>query len=366
MRTVLLSGYYGFDNAGDEAVLAGLLAGIRQSLPDVRPVVLSGDPTGTSTMHGVETVPRMDMRAVTAALRRADLLISGGGSLLQDVTSWRSPLYYLHIIDQARRLRVPTVFLAQGVGPLQRPLIRWLVRRTLQHVTTMTVRDTDSASLLQEMGVTTPVTVTADAAFLMPTRESARVGNWWNVRVGERPALGVALRPWGGGGGDALPWLSVAEALRSFAEVTEARLVFLPLQPERDLPLAQKVATVIGEQACVLDLGASPWEMAGIVARCDSLLAMRLHALIFAVAAGVPALGLSYDPKVTSFCREAGLPEPAQVAALDVADLAARLRTLWAARVAIRTAMAPRRAALLAAAQRNIDVLATVIPHIQE
>jgi len=53
---------------------------------------------------------------------------------------------------------------------------------------------------------------------------------------------------------------------------------------------------------------ASPADLVAVTASLDLVVAMRLHALIFAASQAVPAVGLSYDPKVAAFCKLAGLP----------------------------------------------------------
>jgi len=94
---IVISGYYGFGNAGDEAILEAMVRDLRALAPGARLVVLSADPAATAARCGVEAVPRMHLPSVLGALRGADLFISGGGSLLQDATSWRSVPYYAGI-----------------------------------------------------------------------------------------------------------------------------------------------------------------------------------------------------------------------------------------------------------------------------
>ena len=102
MSRILISGYYGFGNAGDEAVLAAILASLRRQVPEAQCDVLSIDPKTTTRLHGIPAYHRARPREVLTALRRCDLFVSGGGSLLQDVTSLNSLLFYLAQIRLAR------------------------------------------------------------------------------------------------------------------------------------------------------------------------------------------------------------------------------------------------------------------------
>lgn len=106
VRRLVISGYYGFRNSGDEAVLKSILTALEEAASQagvtVKPVVLSAEPEWTTRQYGVEAVPRMKLAAVRQALRDSDGLISGGGSLLQDATGLGSIPYYLGIMEMAR------------------------------------------------------------------------------------------------------------------------------------------------------------------------------------------------------------------------------------------------------------------------
>ena len=190
MPRVVISGYFGLGNAGDEAVLAATVAMLRARLPGVEPVALTADPLTTNALHGIAGVPRMAPRRLLAALRGADLLLSGGGSLLQDATSLRSLLYYLAVLAVAQRVGCRTMVFAQGIGPLRRPVSRRLVRRVVDRVEAVTVRDEASAALLREVGVRRPpIEVTADPVFALAPVEAPI------APPPGRPRIAVALRP---------------------------------------------------------------------------------------------------------------------------------------------------------------------------
>jgi polysaccharide pyruvyl transferase CsaB len=337
MKQILISGYYGFNNIGDEAVLGGLLAGMRAELPEVTPVVLSADPSATSTLHQVTAIPRMSRSQIAVAMRQSSLFLSGGGSLLQDVTSMRSLLYYLGLLWMAQRARVATMVCAQGIGPLTHALSRPLLRHILNHTQSVTVRDAGSAELLQALGVDAPpVEVTADLSFLLSPEETPRLREWWATHLPEhRPLIGVALRPWHT---ETAPehYQAIAEALCALARHTGAMLLFLPMQQAVDTPISRELAGWISSESQVLDIALTPREMLAAVARCDFLLAMRLHALIFAVHRARPAFGISYDPKVFDFALSAKLPAPPDWETLDATSLTENLCAAWDVRESLQ------------------------------
>jgi polysaccharide pyruvyl transferase CsaB len=162
---VLLSGYYGFGNLGDEALLEVIVEQLRRRFPASRLEVLSATPQTTSAAYGVAATPRWDWRAVRAAIGRADVVLSGGGGLLQNGTSLRSLLYYATILREAIRTRRKTMVFAQSIGPLDF-WGRLIVRQFCKGLDRATVRDERSHRLLQSLVPRTPIERTADPVFL--------------------------------------------------------------------------------------------------------------------------------------------------------------------------------------------------------
>ena len=354
---VLVSGYYGFGNAGDEAILAGLIEGFGERAPEVELTVLSGDPGATAREHGVVAVPR-GLRSARRQIEMSDLVISGGGGLLQDVTSWRSPVYYLAVMELARRAGRPVAFVGQSVGPLRRPAIRWLARRVLSGVGALAVRDEVSREALLGLGLGREAEATADLAFLMPSpteeeveaaREKAGVAGL------EEPVVAVALRPdpAGEGGEDAAGRLG--EVIGRACSDLGVRPLLVAMQPSQDVAFAGRVAAAMPVGAGVVAPEMSARELLALIAGCDLLIGMRLHALVFAAMSGVPLVGISYDPKVDGLMGQLGMEAAASSRRLDSGALGRAIRATWDGREAARAALTARARELRAAALRNVD-----------
>ncbi len=347
MKHILLSGYYGYGNAGDEAVLAGLVTGSRASASaaEFTLTALSGNPAETRRAHGIEAVDRYRPSALLPAIARCDLFLSGGGSLLQDVTSAHGIFYYLGVVKLAQMLGKKTMFIAQGIGPLTLPRSRKLVAAAANKLDAITVRDPQSAALLREIGVTRPpVEVTADPALLLsPTPAAARTGN----------TFGVALRPWHG-----QETLAYDAAAACAASLSGKRPLLLPMQPASDTPVAAQFAARWEQDAglpaqfpAIDSLG----RLLSSVAGCDMMVGMRLHALILAAAAGVPSVALAYDPKVTAFMESCGQGDAVyDLNAPNLNTLAALIGRVWGERAARAAALAAALPGLRTAATRNI------------
>ncbi|MBR0365607.1 MAG: glycosyltransferase, partial [Clostridia bacterium] len=115
---ILISGYYGFKNSGDDALLKALIADLRKYLESPELVVLSANPRETWKNYRVKAINRFNIPLIIKHMKRADMLISGGGTLIQDATSTQSLLYYLTIIKLAIKNKLKVMLYSNGIGPL--------------------------------------------------------------------------------------------------------------------------------------------------------------------------------------------------------------------------------------------------------
>jgi len=293
MRAVLC-GYYGKGNGGDEALLATLL----QMLPaHITPLVLSGNPDETRDRYGVETCDRMAFLPVLQALRQSDVLIWGGGSLIQDATSVASPLYYGGLMALAQQLRLRTIAWAQGIGPLKRPLTHWLARRTFAGCSAVSVRDHGSATLLSNWQV--DCTLAPDPVWAL---SSAPVPGLWDLPA---PRVAVTLR--------SHPELTatrltnLTRALIDFQTATQTCILLVPFQQSRDLAIAQSIQPQLPGASKILCLE-DPKALKGLFRGVEMAIGMRYHSLIMAAAEGCRCFALSYDPKVSQLMAELAMP----------------------------------------------------------
>lgn len=349
-RRVLLSGYYGFANAGDEAVLAGLILSLRAADPSIEVTALSINPAETERTHGVRAVHRYRPNALLPALARTDLLLSGGGSLLQDVTSAHGILYYLGVVRVAQRLGKRTMFGAQGLGPLERVRSRRLVASVANRLDAITVRDPQSAALLREIGVThPPIQVAADPALLLgPDTSTPQPGTY-----------GVALRPWRGQESLAA---RLADACRE--ALPQAHPVLFPMQPQTDTGVGEQFASLLhqGQRADRVLPQAGLAALTRAMGECEMMVGMRLHALILAAAAGVPSVALSYDPKVAAFMAQSGQEDAVCDLSQDTETaLPALVSRCWIARAEHAEGLRSRLPALRARAGRTAEAAVSLL-----
>jgi polysaccharide pyruvyl transferase CsaB len=292
MRAVLC-GYYGKGNGGDEALLATLL----QMLPrHVEPLVLSGNPPETRDRYQVEACDRFSAPEVWQALRRSEVFIWGGGSLMQDVTGAISPLYYGGVMKLAQLMGLRTIAWAQGIGPLNRTVTRWVTRSALSGCQAVSVRDSGSATLVSDWKI--PVTLAPDPVWAL---EGEPVPGLWDLPA---PRVAVALRSHPQLTGDRLAALT--QALVDFQKATQTHILLIPFQPSQDLAIAQKIHSQLPTVSSVLRL-TQPRQLMGVFKGVEMAIAMRFHGLIMAAASECRCFALSYDPKVSKLMADLDL-----------------------------------------------------------
>ncbi|MDE7244702.1 MAG: polysaccharide pyruvyl transferase CsaB [Oscillospiraceae bacterium] len=303
MYKILISGYYGFNNIGDESILRTVIDNLREKLPDVNITVLSQDPAQTAEKYGVKAARRMSVPDIFRSVRRCDLLLSGGGSLLQDATSGRSILYYLFILRLAQLLGKQTFIYSQGIGPISAPRNRRLTCRVLRRTDGIVVRDAKSRDLLLEIGVPAKlVHVTADPVIRVKkpdlTQGSAILAREGCPKREGRLTIGWAVKarkP------NKTFLQEVEKCILWLREEYNADSVLIPFFHDEDVSVCKAVAERLEGQAGCLRQKYLSEETLSIIGCMDVLVGVRLHSLIYAAVMGVPMIGVSYDPKVDSF-----------------------------------------------------------------
>ena len=273
-----VSGYYGFQNAGDEAILEAIVQEVKARGHQV--LALSHNPPETVKRYDIEAVKRMNPLEVWNALGKIDLLLLGGGGLLQDKTSRMSLTYYLTIQGLARRRGKPVYVFNQSLGPLSAGGER-RVNKALKGVDCF-FRDEGSLEYGRRIGLN--VKYGADPALLLQAPPVEREPNM------------VVLVPKYGTETANANLLKLAERLR----VDGYEVVVLALQPGFDEPVLEKFSSFTREIAW------DPRRVIYLLAQASYVVSIRLHGAILAAGAGTPFAGIAYDPKVAGFCRDAG------------------------------------------------------------
>jgi len=348
---ILVSGYYGYHNSGDEAILAALCRDLAAlGVPGREITVISGNPAHTVKTHQVSAVYRYNPLAVIDAMGNSRVLISGGGSLLQDATSWRTIPYYLAVIQAALAFGLKVMVYGQGIGPVKNRLYQRWIADVLNRADVITLRDSGSAELLQGWGVDAGrLTVAADPVFGLDLEPDHPV-------LEPVPGITVNLRPYSHWERDYPQWISL---IRSWLADFQLPVAFAALGPgDLKIGLALKRAVPQLEVSAAED-----WRHAfRLMGQREICVSMRLHGLIFAARGGSVPVGISSDPKVTALCSLLNLPACQPKPDVRLTDT---VRSLLAAQTSRRGQLARDVEALRVKSGQNRSALASVLQSLE-
>lgn len=300
---IIISGYYGFSNLGDEAILESLVNALAALVPRQDIVVLSANPQSTAQAYGVQALHRSRFGEIWAALRQAQLLVSGGGGLFQDTRSAGSALFYATHIALARAAGARVAFFAQGLGPLRSEAAKLATLCALKLSHDITLRDRQSVELAASWHI--PATLTADPVWCLPSSDppanvEAIVSTLIADRSTHKPLVGLSLRPFANFTG-----IHERALISSLSQGLPAQchLLLLPLQPDSDRACLERFAAAWRAQGghCTMfpsDKLTLPSQWIPVLSKLDMLVSMRLHAAIMALCCSIPTIGIAYDPKV--------------------------------------------------------------------
>ena len=283
-----ISGYYGFNNFGDELILSVICEKLKQENADI--TVFSVSPMETAQKYGVKSSPTFDILRVIKVLANTDVLISGGGSLFQDTTSMKSLLYYSFVLFVAQLFKKETVIYCQGVGPLNSFLSRFLVKNLFKKANFVSVRDEKSQKLLENWGI----------------KSELKDDPAWKIEIPnieKKEVLGVQLRECPGMNNDFLKNLAQAVSQTGFKEVK-----LFSLQRKLDYKICLKFRDLLKENLSDLKIEIVEDNLLRELLSIKMLVGMRFHALVVGIKSDAKCIAINYDPKIRILAEKHSLP----------------------------------------------------------
>lgn len=293
MTKVVISGYYGYKNFGDEAILSVLVEHLKQNNCEI--TVLSGNPEYTRKKDDVYSIKNFDIKKVIETIRNNDILISGGGSLLQDQTSLKSLIYYAFIIFLAQFFKKKTIIFAQGIGPLNSNISRFLVKTLLEKCAITTVRDNKSQQLLENWGIDTKTV--CDPIFSMHMPEAQKT-NTVVIQLREFPTLTEKFLQ------------DLAYYVSKYYSDKEIKI--LSLQDSKDLDICNHFNNLLKEQNNDINSkvisNLENHDIIKHISLAETLIAMRFHAILVGLKSRTKTLAINYDIKVEKLAEDFSIP----------------------------------------------------------
>lgn len=332
----IISGYYGFNNIGDDAMLKAIIDSLRTHDRDIRITVLSRNPIETRQIYDVNSINRFNIFHIMRVMRRTRLFINGGGSLIQDNTSTRSLIYYLLMIWMAKKMGMKVMIYANGIGPLKRETNRRLTTSIVNRVDVVTLREELSLIELKNLGINKPkVIVTADPALTIEPCSKERIDRML-LSEGIDPNdefIGFSVRKWSG---HEKYVDTIARIADYIIDEYNIKPLFIPMHYPGDLAIAESIISKMRGKGYIISRKPGVSEMLGIIGRTQILIGMRLHALIFAASLGIPIVGIVYEPKVEGFLQYTNQISAGHINDLEFEKLKEIVDKVWAQRQQIR------------------------------
>lgn len=293
-KRFVLSGYFGFKNFGDEAILSVLVKKLQAN--GHRITIISSDPQYTKKQfRHIRSVYTFKFQDIIGAIAKSNVLVSGGGSLLQDVTSIKSLIYYLLVISIGLFLRKKVIIFAQGIGPIRSKFGQFLTKNILKHCDYVSVRDEKSLQLLNSWGINADLL--CDPIFSTQT-DCSKKNN----------ILAVQLRDFKTMNDDFIDRLA-QKVVQDFSDI---EVEIYSFQDAIDKNICEKFEKALKmlrpELKATLYTGLSNDEIIQKLAKAQYLIAMRFHAIIIGLISRVKVLSINYDIKVEKISKEFNIP----------------------------------------------------------
>lgn len=334
-KKIIISGWYGNENIGDDAQLACIISMIRFFFPNAAITVFSDNPERVKREHGVNSFNRNAGK--WERLRKiygADLFILGGGTLLYDQGGRSSAtlIKWLNNCILSKLAGTPVMLFNGGVGLLFKKQSLFYVKNVCEAMDLITVRDKSSKNNLEVIGVKNQIYIGADSTFAMPdyfvqdTQQPDKISN------SKRPLIGFNVRSWL----YRKHWIKdehhifcakylvtqeeVERQVKVFSKVIDyvvtaynADVIFLSFsylnaKYDYDNELIDEILGFVEhkDRVKVLREKNSYLELVKLIVEMDLVIGMRLHSLIFAALANVPMIGINYAPKNEAFMQMIG------------------------------------------------------------
>ena len=377
---IVIAGGDSWYSRGDDAILAGTLKMLREKYADnLEVTVLTEIPLVTkSRFPQVNAIYRKNFLAVAKEMRNADLLLWGGGQLIQNISSQVFMIFQLSILAIAHLLHLPIMGFGLGVAELKGRFWQKLVAFWINRLAQITVRDERSRADLAAWGGKKHIRVTADPALVLEPQSEELQNKKNKKRVVISPRTwfhySYSFFPDKNSRLSALTSHKLNHLLTTLAKVADwcvsthdADIYFVPMYPGKDqgdeqvsMAIIQKMESA--DRAKILSQNILPQELVDFFQSVDVVLSMRLHAAILAACGGAPSVMVYTQIKGLSFLERLGIAKHAYpVDKYNFEDICKSMEEILASPDTYRSQVLAQMCELRNLAYQNIDVLSGII-----
>lgn len=298
-------GHFGANNFGDELILETMLMNLESILRPDGILVFTAKPV-PNTYEGFKTVktiyyPGFNLQlifktnVIIRAIKSCDVILIGGGGLLQDAHSYKTIPRYLIPVIIAKIFNKKVMYFSVGIGPINSRLLRKTVASISELADIITVRDKYSSDLLKRIGFERKIYVSGDPVFSrqLDFERGSKVINTNNTKL----KVGISIRPFNFPKSQ-IP--SLAEFLDYLIDRHNAEIYFLPT--ETDIAVNQEIYNCMKNDKKKI-CNYSIHKFLQVIADMNVVIGMRLHILMVGLLCNIPVVGIAYLPKVSALCE---------------------------------------------------------------
>lgn len=297
MKKIFLIGYYGYDNLGDDLLLYEIVEKLKLS-GRFEISALSFDAKKISALYGIKGVSRLKSFSIVNHIRSVDVVVCGGGSILQDKTSSKSLYYYMGILFLAKLFGKKIYLLGNGYGPIDKAHNKMMVSMLLKFANGVIARDEESFAKYGEHRVK-HLYNGVDCAFLgelgrRHLNEDVEFTEYRKRHRIEKPYVIFTLRNWSG-------FEMAVEELKKSVDLLRQKgyeVCFLSMKMPEDETIVKKH---LGDGVIFLERQMKILPL--LFKSAEFTVGMRLHGIILSAIFQTPFIAIPYDPKVESFVK---------------------------------------------------------------
>jgi polysaccharide pyruvyl transferase CsaB len=313
---VILVGYYGAGNIGDEAILYSMLNRLRSHL-DI--LVLGYGYNTKKNDLGIKygLLPRYNRPSeILKFLKRiahTDALIFGGGGYFASKLQPRTFYYWLFLAIVAKIFRKKLIFFAASVGPFKKGITSLLAKFILNRADAIILRDSTSERFIKELGVRNTTKVISDIVFLLESTNSDK-DIFLNSNMDSSSPKVLFVMPiryqikeiWKNEK-YRTKYIRYVQSISHLADFVVDQLngtpIFLPFESGDIKMYLEIISSMKRKEHAVLydkinydniDLDF----ILNIIKHCNFVVGGRYHSTVFSIIAGIPVIPVVYHPKL--------------------------------------------------------------------
>jgi polysaccharide pyruvyl transferase CsaB len=317
---ILISGWYGNANLGDEAILYAIKESIRSEICNSNVCALTFNPSYTKKYQQIDAVDQLPsgirswvksilkgtLFKTISAFMRCDVFILGGGGFLSD---WQpeAPWFWLRQVLLAKIFGKKIMIYGIGAGPFIRNYGKWLTRNVLNIcVNAITVRDDISKECLMQIGVNpSDVSVTGDPVISLKLNAASKTRI-----VNKKIIIAICVAPffystrlWPGMEHKLDRYKTSISEFVIKLDPDKYDVKFIPMQENVDTPFVKSIFSKITYKLKVEKQPDDILQAIDMLSDAKIIIAMRCHAAILGAIQGIPIIGIVYHHKVAEFLK---------------------------------------------------------------